>query len=192
MKLRLFFAFIAALAASWAAEPVRYIVELTTEPAIVLKERERGARREAIRREHTSLQGVMRSTARNATVVAKLGTAINALIVDGDSDDLARLSSLPGVKRVSISRDLKLHLDRALSIHQVQSAWEASGTRGKGIKIGILDTGIQANHPAFSAPADMASPAGFPIASSSANLALTSNKVIVARTFELGSTITDT
>jgi subtilisin family serine protease len=192
MKLRLFIAFIAALAASWAAEPVRYIVELTTEPAIALKVRDRGARREAIGREHASVERAMRSTARNATVVAKLSTAINALIVDGDSDDLARLSSLPGVKRVTISRDLKLHLDRALNIHQVKPAWETSGTRGKGVKIGILDTGIQANHPAFRAPADMALPAGFPIASSGGNLALTSNKIIVARTFEVGRTVADT
>jgi len=123
MKLRLLVASIVALAASWAAEPVRYIVELTGEPAIVSKERERSARREAIGREHASAERAIRSASRNVTVVAKLGTAINALIVEGEAGDLAKLSSLPGVKRVRISRDLKLHLDRALDIHQVKAAW---------------------------------------------------------------------
>jgi subtilisin family serine protease len=99
------------------------------------------------------------------------------------------------VKKVQQSRDLKLHLDRALDIHHTRQAWEAAGNRGKGVRVGVLDTGIQANHPGFKAPGWMQAPEGFPQASNfpnnGANRALTTNKIIVARTFDLG-TVADT
>lgn len=139
MKLRLLIAFLAALAASWAAEPVRYIVELTGEPAIVLKESGRSARREAIGREHASVERAIRSRARNSTIVARLETAVNALIVEAEEGSLPLLASIPGVKRVQQSRDLQLHLDRALDLHQAKAAWAASENRGQGMRIGIID-----------------------------------------------------
>jgi len=192
MKLvSLFFLFVAS-ALTLAAEPVRYIVELAGQPAVVFRDAERGLRRSTIRGEQAAVERAARSVNRNLTVVARLQSAINALIVDAEAGDLARLAALPGVKKVRVSRDLKLHLDRAIDIHKVRAAWEASGARGRGIKIGVLDTGLQPNHPGFQPPAGMDYPAGYPQASSSANLALTSPKVIVARTFEEGSTIADT
>jgi subtilisin family serine protease len=192
MRLKSFFLFFVVLAASWAVEPVRYIVELTGDPAIVRMKPERDVRRAAIRGEQTVVERRLRSTARNMRVVARLNTAINAMIVEAEAGDLAKLAALPGVKRVKLSRDLKLHLDRSLDLHKVRVAWEASGTRGRGMKVGILDTGIQSNHPGFQPPTGMAVPDGFPQASSSANLALTSAKVIVARTFEENTTVADT
>lgn len=195
MTLRILFALVAAMAASWAGEPVRYIVELTEAPAIVSPRQERVARRQAISRQHTSVERAIRSAARETTVIARLELGVNALIVEAAEGSLPLLASLPGVKKVQPSRDLKLHLDRSLDIHHVRQAWEAAGNRGKGIKIGILDTGIQASHPGFRAPDWMKAPEGYPQASnfpdSGANRAFTSDKIIVARTFDTG-TVADT
>jgi len=52
---------------------------------------------------------------------------------------------------------------------------------GAGIKIGLLDTGIDQNHPAFQDPS-LTPPAGFP-KYDAGNLAYTNNKVIVARSY---------
>lgn len=192
MRLRFLLFIAAAFAATLAAEPSRYIIELSGEPAIVSKGAAREVRRTAIRREQTAVERSLRTALRNMAVVAKLSTAVNALIIEADTGDLARIASMPGVKRVRPSRELKLHLDQSIGLHGIKAAWAASGTRGKGIKIGILDTGLQPNHPGFQPPEGMAAPVGYPQASSSENLALTSAKVIVARTFEPGTTIVDT
>ena len=191
MTLRIFFALLAAMAASWAAEPARFIVELTEAPAIVSPRRDRQARRQVIGRQHASVERAIRSAARGSKIVARLELGVNALIVEAAEGSLPLLASLPGVKKVQPSRDLKLHLDRALDIHQVRQAWEAAGNRGKGVRVGILDTGIQADHPGFKAPDWMQAPEGFPQATNSvndgANQAFTSNKIIVARTFDAGT-----
>ncbi|MBA3975626.1 MAG: hypothetical protein C0504_15575 [Candidatus Solibacter sp.] len=195
MTLRTFFALMAAMAASWAAEPVRYIVELTEAPAIVSPRQDRQARRQAIGRQHSSIERAIRSAARDARIVARLELGVNALIVEAAQGSLPLLASLPGVKKVQPSRDLKLHLDRSLDIHHVRQAWQAAGNRGKGVRVGVLDTGIQAGHPGFKAPDWMQAPEGFPQASNSANdganQAFTSNKIIAARTFDAG-TVADT
>src|SRR5205823_7380968 len=66
------------------------------------------------------------------------------------------------------------------------AAWARIGGKdhaGAGIKIGILDTGISPDHAAFQDPA-LKPPAGYPLASKPENLALTNNKIIVARSYE--------
>ena len=53
---------------------------------------------------------------------------------------------------------------------------------GAGMKIGIIDTGIDSSHPAFQDPS-LAIPDGFPHVNSNADVANTNNKVIVARSY---------
>ncbi len=77
-------------------------------------------------------------------------------------------------------------LDHALPLHQVPQAWAMIGGQsnaGAGIKIGILDTGISPHHAAFQ-DSTLKVPAGFPLSSSAANAQLTTNKIIVARSYE--------
>ncbi|MBI3278247.1 MAG: S8 family serine peptidase [Acidobacteria bacterium] len=71
-------------------------------------------------------------------------------------------------------------MDRALSIHRVLEAWTRlePGAPGAGVKIGVLDTGIEHTHPAFQ-DATMAPPKGYPKGATH----FTTNKIIVARTY---------
>lgn len=166
--------------------PGRYIVELTGEPAIV--HQDRSSRRREIRNEQQTLERVLRT--RRATVRARVDTVANALIVD--APDQTGLTSLPGVRRVEPVRRFQPLLTRALSTHHVPEAWEVIGgmeRAGEGIKIGILDSGLNTDHPGF-AEDGMTAPDGFPQASSEENLQLTNGKVIVARAFD-GGTIQD-
>ncbi|GIU75265.1 MAG: hypothetical protein KatS3mg004_2352 [Bryobacteraceae bacterium] len=161
----------------------RFIVEFASAPAVrhALPER----RRAEIRVEQDTAERHLR--ARRARVLARVDTVLNALVVE--APDAEALRTAPGVRRVSPVRAYELFLNRALVNHKVPEAWDLSGgaeSAGKGVKIGILDTGIDTRHPGFRPPEDWTMPEGYPRVSEPAeeNLALTNAKVIVARSFD--------
>lgn len=161
----------------------RFIVEFSSPPALRHRQPER--RREEIQAERRSAERHFRS--RRARVLASVDTVLNAAIVE--APDASLLRSIPGVRRVSPVRVYEPFLDRALIHHAVAEAWDLSGgagQAGKGVKIAILDTGIDPRHPGFRPPADWAMPDGYPKVSEPVeeNLGLTNPKVIVARSFD--------
>jgi subtilisin family serine protease len=120
-----------------------------------------------------------------ARVIGTLETVANAVIVHMPDGQAARLATLPGVARVRPVRLVRPYLDRALEVHKVTGAWTALGgnsAAGAGIKIGIIDSGIAQDHPAFQDPL-LSVPAGFPRANLARDLAYTNRKVIVARNY---------
>jgi uncharacterized protein (TIGR03437 family) len=121
---------------------------------------------------------------RKITVTGATQTLVNAVFVAVGEDRLKELRSLPGVARVERMLPLKRQLDRALELVNAPAAWNTLGgfqNAGAGVKIGILDTGIDQNHPAFQ-DSSLQSPAGYPKCLP-ADCAYTSNKVIVARSY---------
>jgi subtilisin family serine protease len=171
------------------AVPGRYIVEFTGEPAIRHARPER--RRSEIRGEQRMAEAWLR--ARGARVRARLDTVLNAAVVE--AADVSLLRRMPGVRRVTPVRAYELFLIRALEIHRAAAAWDLAGgmeQAGKGVKIGILDTGIDPRHPGFRPPDDWAMPEGYPRVSQPEqdNLELTNAKIIVARSYD-GSSARD-
>src|SRR5262249_37654709 len=80
----------------------------------------------------------------------------------------------------------EMFLDHAVNVHKVTDAWKTitggQAGAGAGIKVAILDSGIDTTHPAFQGfSATM--PDGFPKVSSDAEKAHTNNKVIVVRDY---------
>jgi minor extracellular serine protease Vpr len=105
----------------------------------------------------------------------------NAIYVRTTADVAAQLATVPGVARVVYLPPLKLDLNTALNlmnIPQAQNALGGAAGAGAGIKIGIIDSGIDQNHPGFQDPS-LKPPAGFPIGDPS----FTNNKVIAARSY---------
>ena len=94
--------------------------------------------------------------------------------------ELARLSSVPGVARVWPSLTYRPLLDRSPQLIGADQLWGAPAftTAGNGIKIGIIDDGVDQAHPFFN-PSGYTMPPGFP----RGNSAFTTAKVIVARAF---------
>jgi uncharacterized protein (TIGR03437 family) len=106
---------------------------------------------------------------------------VNAVFVMAAPEDVAQLRAIPGVARVTPAPRLHLDLDRAIDQANVRNAWGALGgaaNAGAGIKIGIIDSGIDINHPAFQGFSPKP-PQGFPIGDPN----YTNNKVIVARSY---------
>jgi len=93
--------------------------------------------------------------------------------------ELARLDRLPGVKRVYAGSTYRvLAGPDSDTIHARDLAAAGLPADGAGIRIGIIDDGVDQAHPFFD-PTGYAMPAGFP----KGQIAFTTAKVIVARAF---------
>jgi minor extracellular serine protease Vpr len=168
--------------------PGRYVVELSGSP---LGADARTKATAALARRATAIR-IEQARARalilqhRGQVLSSVTGVMNALIVAIPDQNAAALASLPGVKKVYPVRQYTLNLDHALPLHHVPNAWARIGGKdkaGAGVKIAMLDTGTSPDHPGFEDP-NLKPPPGFPLASSSTNLALTNNKIIVARSYE--------
>ena len=124
---------------------------------------------------------------RKVAVTGTAQTLVNAIFVNTTREAAAELRNIPGVVRVQYLPPVKRDLNTAVDLVNAQAAWSAVGgpaNAGAGIKIGIIDTGIDIGHPGFndagfqapSLPAD-ADP------SAPRNPAFQNNKVIVARSY---------
>ncbi|HZP30651.1 MAG TPA: S8 family serine peptidase, partial [Acidimicrobiia bacterium] len=126
------------------------------------------------------------------TLAARITAAIPAaritwryrVVLDGMAvllprSELPRLAATPGVARVWPNVAYRPLLDRSPGLIGAPQLWGPDfSTAGNGIKIGIVDDGVDQAHPFFN-PAGYAMPPGFP----KGNVAFTSPKVIVARAF---------
>ncbi len=172
------------LIASLGAQPIpgRYILELEGEPLAAFTKEKRVERSAVVRARQDAVRSAL--AARNVRVRGTVDTVANAVVVEGA--DPAQLANLPGVRRIVQSRYLQLKLDHAMNLLRFPEAWVKAGGRaraGAGMKIAILDTGIDNFHFAF-LDEDLAAPDGFPVFSPEVNRRFTSSKIIVARSYD--------
>jgi uncharacterized protein (TIGR03437 family) len=121
---------------------------------------------------------------RKIPVTGSVQTLMNAVFVEAGPERAAELRSLPGVRLAVPMRRLRRHLDAAIDLVNARTAWNAVGgmqNAGAGVKIGIIDTGIDQDHPAF-VDGSLTPPAGFPKCSGD-DCKYTNKKVIVARSY---------
>ncbi len=188
------------LAASAGAQtlPDQYIVELSNEPVVKLAARLhkrvlRGdvalsAHRAAIREEQRQVRSNIESS--DAQVLDSFDTVHNALVVKMSKSKADEVRNMAGVKSVRAVKVYHALLDRSLPLQKVSDAWQQIGgidKAGLGVKIAIIDTGIDASHPAFQDP-NLTMPGGFPLTNASSDLAFTNTKIIVARAYTNPST----
>ncbi|MFB3828201.1 MAG: S8 family serine peptidase [Bryobacteraceae bacterium] len=186
----LLFAFVSVLAAETV--PGRYIVELTAGPVseqlagkrarIGLQGAAASSQRARVRAEQQQVR--LQLEQRQARILDSVDTVANALFVDMPDDAAAQVASMPGVKRVVPMRKFHLLLDRAVLLHKAADVWNRVGAEhaGEGVKIAIIDSGIDSSHPGFR-DSSMAAPDSFPRAGRTSDLAYTNSKVIVARSY---------
>jgi subtilisin family serine protease len=114
----------------------------------------------------------------SARVTGSYRIVLDALAVDLPADRLDALSRLGFVSRIYASIRYTLALDRSPGVIGADVLQRTTGATGAGVKIAIVDDGIDERNPFF-APGDLTYPPGFP----KGNRAYTTPKVIVARSF---------
>lgn len=156
--------------------PGRYILELSEEPVVRGK-----SRLAAVRSSQDLTRRALAS--RRISVMHAVENVASALIVEAPSQ--AGLAELPGVRQVHPVRLYKQLLDRAVLLQHVTEGWTIAGgmeNAGRGVRIGIIDRGIDITHPGFQDPT-MTAPEGFPKFVNSVDAENTNGKVIVARSY---------
>ena len=120
------------------------------------------------------------TTIPESRVTWRYDVVLNGLAVLLPRSELRRLSTTPDVARVWPNVAYRPLLDRSPQLIGADQMWGAPSfsTAGNGIKIGIVDDGVDQAHPFFN-PSGYAMPPGFP----KGNTAFTTAKVIVARAF---------
>jgi minor extracellular serine protease Vpr len=142
----------------------------------------------AIDAEQDRLLAALSAVSPTAVVRARLRKLLDAVAVEAPAADEAAIAALPGVVSVSRERtyqvleapaDARQGLARTVSAPLAQDA-------GEGMKIAILDTGIDVTHPMF-ADNGFTAPPGFPRGAARH----TNDKVIVAKSFVDSGTLED-
>ena len=149
-----------------------------TRYALILNDPPVEARHQELRKELTR---------RAFTITGSAKILLNAVFVTAPQERLDELKNLPGVKGVVALRRRKLNLNRATQLVNAPAAWSTLGgvqNAGAGIKIAIIDTGIDQTHPAFQ-DASLEMPAGYPICSGP-DCAFTSNTPGRAGSYRIG------
>jgi minor extracellular serine protease Vpr len=126
--------------------------------------------------------------ARRIPVTSSTSILINAIFVTAPASRVPEMLSIPGVIAVRPMHRIKRALNAATQLMNAPAAWNVVGGQsnaGKGIKIAVLDTGIDQTHPAFQ-DSTLSMPAGYPKcdAYNQPNCSnFTNSKVIVARSY---------
>jgi len=128
-----------------------------------------------------------------ASVLAQIDTVFNGLAVRLRPEDIPLLKQRPEVAEVIASMHYHKALDAAVPLLDVPQAWAnpkigGEGNAGAGVKIAVIDTGVDINHPMLQ-DASLFAPSGFPRFSiptplcNNSDQRFTNSKVIVARNY---------
>ena len=115
-----------------------------------------------------------------AKITGNFDISLNAVAVELNGAPLAGIAASPLVKQAQYEGVYhKLNTVPDLAIVRAPQAWTSGGGAehaGEGVKVAVIDTGIDARHPCF---AD----AGYPAQKQLGDTKFTNNKVLVARVF---------
>jgi subtilisin family serine protease len=123
----------------------------------------------------------LRANAPAVRITTEHDIAVHAVGVELNGTSLATIASAPMVTHAELQQVFTpvAHDDPDLELVRANEAWTAVGgeaNAGAGVKVAIIDTGIDQTHPCFD-------DAGYPAQQQLGDLALTNNKVIVAKVF---------
>ena len=146
-----------------------------------------GRYRAALAHARNNFKQWLQSTKSSAQVVHEYDTVLNGLAVQLSGATLDSLRGGPGVTLVEPSLTYTPVMDRSPALINASALWAAVGgvgNAGAGMKIAVIDSGIDQTHP-FLTDNSLVPPAGFP-KFDAGDQQYTSKKVIVAKVYYTG------
>jgi subtilisin family serine protease len=119
----------------------------------------------------------LRANVPQAKVTGEFDISLNAVAVQLNGATLAQVAAAPQVKHAEYQGLYHpTATDPDVALISAPQAWAAGGSKGDGVKIAIVDTGIDTTHPCFS-------DAGYSPQTQLGDHRFTNNKVIAAKVF---------
>lgn len=106
-------------------------------------------------KQNDALAQIRAETGRSVQVIYRFDAALNALVLQLSDAEAQRIAQLPGVKRVVRDQLRALLTDDGPSWIGAAGIWDGThtagqpGNKGEGIILGIIDSGINHDHPSF-------------------------------------------
>ncbi|HEX5827981.1 MAG TPA: S8 family serine peptidase [Candidatus Limnocylindrales bacterium] len=142
-----------------------------------------------LKTQHSAYATWLRANAPGAKITSHLYASLNAVAVKLNGTSLSKLKANSAVSVVEYTTLYRPTMSESHKLINAHEAWMAAGGRtdaGRGIKIGIIDSGIDVDHPFFD-PAGFSYPTGFPKCDarnrSGGSCEHVTPKVIVAKVF---------
>ena len=129
------------------------------------------------RAQHVAAAQLMRAIP-SARISYRYRVILDGFALSLPARKLPTLARLPAVTKIYPSARYELDTNRSPAVIGADAFWATTGDRGEGVKIAIVDDGIDQTNPFFS-PTGFSYPAGFP----RGYTAYTTPKVIVARAY---------
>jgi minor extracellular serine protease Vpr len=155
---------------TFAAAETRRKLDLTSASSRRYLARVVSAQRRAVAELHRTIP--------EARVDRRFQIVLDGITVTVPATKLARLAELDFAARIYPSMRYRLLTDTSPSVIEADALHARTGAKGDGIKIGVVDDGVDPTNPFFN-PAAFSYPAGFP----KGGRKWTTPKVIVARAF---------
>ena len=107
-------------------------------------------RREEIRIEQNTFVNRVQRLAPGARMIAEVQGVLNAVVLQADSATIRQIAADPSVARVSRVIDYKLDLSE--TVPYITASKLQRVNKGRGVKVAVLDSGIDYTHAAFGGP----------------------------------------
>lgn len=143
-------------------ETIRVIIELNDEPAVEYATQE-GVKYEELSQskkkqlesnllnKQATVKKSLEGTVPNVKFHTEFTTIFNGFSADVKQKDIQNITKISNVKAVYVSTeysrpDVKPEMVYSKELVEAQKYWEASGFKGEGMTVGIIDTGIDPTH----------------------------------------------
>jgi subtilisin family serine protease len=146
------------LPAALRNDTVTVVVQMTGDPVAVAQgnagRKLSRAEKDAIKATLKGAQNAVRGDVRNlgGNVIADYQSAYNGLKVRIGRDKVSQLAALPGVAAVHLTQPKRPDNTNSVPFIGAPAAWQDLGVHGEGIKIAVIDTGIDYTHANFGGP----------------------------------------
>jgi subtilisin family serine protease len=117
-----------------------------------------------LKTEHSAFQKWLQTNVPSAKITSQYFVTLNAVAVKLNGAAIGKLTNSADVLTVEYNALYHPDMSESYKLINAQAAWAAAGGRadaGAGIKVGVIDSGIDYRHPFFD-PAGFSYPAGFP------------------------------